>query len=171
MRLPPRSGAVVERSPPAHGNSQPYSHAHPRPQNTGSEADFSESRYYAREYAADISAILRQVPRELLLVLKTNDNLRSIDFALGSPVNSLVTTARYVQRALNEEYREAHPGWTGAVHAACASAALEVRLALLSTAGAALKVAGRVVRALGLQRHPRDAAAVVAVPPPGGAAA
>lgn len=35
-----------------------------------------------------------QVPRELLLILKTNDCLRSVDKALGAPINNFVISAR-----------------------------------------------------------------------------
>lgn len=38
--------------------------------------------------------VLRSVPREMLLMLKTNDCLRSIDASLGTPVNTFLVTAR-----------------------------------------------------------------------------
>ena len=38
---------------------------------------------YAQQYAKEISALLWKIPREVLLLLKTNDCLRSIDHALG----------------------------------------------------------------------------------------
>lgn len=45
--------------------------------------DADEAREYAADHAADINALLGRLPRELLLLLKTNDNLRSIDRSLG----------------------------------------------------------------------------------------
>ena len=38
---------------------------------------------YAGQFAREISNLLWQVPKELLLLLKTNDCLRSVDLALG----------------------------------------------------------------------------------------
>ena len=38
---------------------------------------------YAQQYAREISTLLWKVPREVLLLLKTNDCLRSVDLALG----------------------------------------------------------------------------------------
>ena len=42
----------------------------------------------------EISGLLQRMPRPLLLLLKTNDCLRSVDYALGQPVNNFVITAR-----------------------------------------------------------------------------
>ncbi|KAF5843718.1 ABC1 family-domain-containing protein [Dunaliella salina] len=41
---------------------------------------------YAMEHAVDITTMLTRVPRPLLLLLKTNDCLRSVDCCLGQPV-------------------------------------------------------------------------------------
>ena len=38
---------------------------------------------YAAQFSKEISNLLWRVPRELLLLLKTNDCLRSVDHALG----------------------------------------------------------------------------------------
>ena len=45
-------------------------------------ADAEEAREYASNHAADINALLGRVPREILLLLKTADCLRSIDRSL-----------------------------------------------------------------------------------------
>ena len=121
-----------------------------RLRNTGSDDDFSESRYYARQYAMEIGDILRKIPRELLLILKTNDNLRSIDLALGCPVNNFVTTARYVQRALNEEHRANHPGVWSAVRVRYDTAMLEARLAAFSAFTSVIRTLAWSLKALGL---------------------
>lgn len=64
--------------------------------------DNEEVKGYARKYQREISALLRRVPRELLLLLKTNDCLRSIDADLGRPLNAISITARACARALSE---------------------------------------------------------------------
>ena len=38
---------------------------------------------YAQQFAADAAKLLQRVPRALLLLLKTNDCLRSVDASLG----------------------------------------------------------------------------------------
>ena len=56
----------------------------------------------AATYAKQISDLLQRLPPPLLLLLKTNDCLRSVDMSLGQPVNTLVITARECTRALAE---------------------------------------------------------------------
>jgi aarF domain-containing kinase len=58
-------------------------------------------RNYARQYRREISTLLRRIPRELLLLLKTNDCLRSIDACLGRPLNTISITARECSVALS----------------------------------------------------------------------
>ncbi|KAL6763996.1 ABC1 family-domain-containing protein [Haematococcus lacustris] len=57
-------------------------------------------QHYAQKYASEISHMLVRMPHELLLLLKTNDCLRSVDRVLGQPVNNFVVTARECTRAL-----------------------------------------------------------------------
>eukprot|EP00879_Flechtneria_rotunda_P019542 GHRR01020529.1.p1 GENE.GHRR01020529.1~~GHRR01020529.1.p1 ORF type:complete len:166 (+),score=52.23 GHRR01020529.1:1075-1572(+) len=59
-------------------------------------------RGYAQIYARQISEMLLRMPRPLLLLLKTNDCLRSVDLSLGAPVNTFVITAKTCSRALAE---------------------------------------------------------------------
>lgn len=92
-----------------------------------------EARGYARQYADDIGVVLRTVPRELLLILKTNDCLRCVDAALGHPVNNLAITARAIERALAAEATAAHPGALTTLLNALAWAATEVRMAAITT--------------------------------------
>ncbi len=56
----------------------------------------------ARNYVKEISTILNSCPRELLLVLKTNDCLRTITNKLGNPLDQYWTTARVCARSINE---------------------------------------------------------------------
>ena len=46
--------------------------------------DGDEARAYAADHAPGITRLLGRLPRELLLLLKTNDCLRSIDAVLGT---------------------------------------------------------------------------------------
>ena len=63
----------------------------------------------ASKYAAEITQILDVVPQELLLLLKLNDNLRSINVDLGSPVNTHSISLHHCLRILNKhELESAH---------------------------------------------------------------
>jgi aarF domain-containing kinase len=62
-----------------------------------------KAQAFAADNAANISALLLKMPRPLLLLLKTNDCLRSVDFMLGNPVNSFIICARECTRALAQE--------------------------------------------------------------------
>ena len=92
----------------------------------------SKSRSYARDHSDDIGVVLRKIPRELLLILKTNDCLRAIDFALGSPVNNLVISSRYITAALAAERSAAHPGLVTALTNWADWASMELRMRALS---------------------------------------
>ncbi len=98
------------------------------------ESDKAQTKEYAKQYAAEIGDILRLLPRELLLILKTNDCLRSIDEGLGSPVNSYEIFARYIQRAINQHDRDAHPSSPFLTNIFCYAntLALETRLAIFA---------------------------------------
>ena len=73
---------------------------------SATDADAAEARAYASEHAGDINSLLARLPRELLLLLKTNDCLRSLDRSLGvSPATSFAATAAAVKEALYEAGR------------------------------------------------------------------
>lgn len=55
---------------------------------------------YAQHFLQDIIEILDTLPRQMLLLLKMNDCLRHIDYALGSPTNTMVITGKYAARAV-----------------------------------------------------------------------
>lgn len=69
----------------------------------GGEADKAVIRGYAQRYLKDIVVLLGTLPQQMLLLLKMNDCLRHIDFALGSPANNLVVAGRYAATAIYEE--------------------------------------------------------------------
>ncbi|KAG5182505.1 hypothetical protein JKP88DRAFT_255919 [Tribonema minus] len=56
-----------------------------------------------QQYFAEIQQLLARVPRDLLLLLKTNDCLRHIDRALGAPVNTFLVAARIAVDVLEQE--------------------------------------------------------------------
>lgn len=119
----------------------------------GDAGGFDEARVYAAQYAVEIGDILRQLPRELLLILKTHDNLRSLDLALGAPVNNYLTTARYCQRAVNEEHLQRHRHSLRArLRVAVDTARLEARLRAFSALATMAKLASRAMGALGIGR-------------------
>ena len=66
---------------------------------------------FAAQYFTEIVDILKTLPRDLLLVLKTNDCLRFIDGKLGSPINQFIFTLRYAHTALVAEKYKAYSGW------------------------------------------------------------
>lgn len=68
----------------------------------GTEEDKSEIQMYASQYVSEISLLLQRLPRELLLLLKTNDCLRAVDHTLGSSINTFVIIARESSRAVAE---------------------------------------------------------------------
>lgn len=68
-----------------------------------SAADQAMIRGYAKQFMKDIFDLLGVVPRQMLLLLKMNDCLRHIDFALGSPTNTLVVAGKYASRAVYED--------------------------------------------------------------------
>ena len=49
---------------------------------------------YASQFAKEISNLLWRVPRDLLLLLKTNDCLRSVDLALGQVCRPFADTTK-----------------------------------------------------------------------------
>jgi aarF domain-containing kinase len=68
-----------------------------------SQADRAVIRGYAKQFLTDIFVLLGILPRQMLLLLKMNDCLRHIDFALGSPTNTLVVAGMYASKAVYEE--------------------------------------------------------------------
>eukprot|EP01062_Namystynia_karyoxenos_P056165 TRINITY_DN47125_c0_g1_i1.p1 TRINITY_DN47125_c0_g1~~TRINITY_DN47125_c0_g1_i1.p1 ORF type:complete len:573 (+),score=222.73 TRINITY_DN47125_c0_g1_i1:78-1721(+) len=67
------------------------------------KADFYIPRVLGRQMALGVLEILGQVPEEMVLVLKCNDLLRSVQTELGLPVNYFAIMARAAQRRLNAE--------------------------------------------------------------------
>lgn len=68
-----------------------------------SQADRAVIRGYAKQFLKDIFVLLGQLPSQMLLLLKMNDCLRHIDFALGSPTNTVVIAGRYAAQAVYDD--------------------------------------------------------------------
>ena len=108
---------------------------------TGTDTERAETHSYARQYAAEIGDVLRRIPRELLLILKLNDCLRSVDLALGAPVNTLVIQARYTQQALAIEALAKRPGLMTWLWTVADAVGLEVKIQLFAVAEKILRYA------------------------------
>ena len=67
-----------------------------------SREDKAMIRGYAKHFLKDIIALLGTVPRQMLLLLKMNDCIRHINYALGQPTNTLVVAGKYASRAVYE---------------------------------------------------------------------
>ena len=77
-----------------------------------SREDKAMIRGYAKHFLKDIIALLGTVPRQMLLLLKMNDCIRHINYALGSPTNTLVVAGRYASRAVYEhQLRQPNVSW------------------------------------------------------------
>ncbi|CAM9107880.1 unnamed protein product, partial [Phaeothamnion confervicola] len=69
----------------------------------GAAAEARMVQGYVNQYMREISDMLARVPREMILLFKTNDCLRHIDRSLGAPINTLVIAARTVADVLLAE--------------------------------------------------------------------
>jgi aarF domain-containing kinase len=142
---------------------------------TGSSDDKAQTSAYARQYATEIGDVLKKIPRELLLILKTNDCLRAVDMALGAPVNNFVTVARYTQAALNAERLEERPGLATRLAVTLETLKMEARLRAFEwiVAGARLRasVSGWLGYGPGSSESATVALSAAAVAPAAAAAA
>lgn len=79
-------------------------------------------RSYVKQYFGEIVNLLGLVPSDLLLLFKTNDCLRHIDKALGTPVNTTAVVADIVSSVILEEdlseVRKGAFGWSQLVNSA-----------------------------------------------------
>ena len=71
---------------------------------------------YALPYANEIVDILSKLPRMMLFMLKTNDNLRFVDGKLGSPINQYITMLKFAHRGvINDKYKDQY-GWLSSIN-------------------------------------------------------
>lgn len=77
-----------------------------------------ELQQYAQEFSLQISEVLHRVPREMILLLKVNECLRTFDQILGTPLQSFMTTVEYCQSALVIEKKREF-GNTYAIQLSC----------------------------------------------------
>eukprot|EP01024_Parvocaulis_polyphysoides_P017827 TRINITY_DN17862_c0_g1_i2.p2 TRINITY_DN17862_c0_g1~~TRINITY_DN17862_c0_g1_i2.p2 ORF type:complete len:135 (-),score=14.05 TRINITY_DN17862_c0_g1_i2:501-905(-) len=89
---------------------------------------------FVKQYTQEISQLLLDMPRALLLLLKTNDCLRSIDRCLGQPINTFIVTARGCVRAMEEKGDTAQQGIVKNVQVLSERIRVEIRIALLRVA-------------------------------------
>ncbi|KAK5580899.1 hypothetical protein RB653_000923 [Dictyostelium firmibasis] len=69
--------------------------------NSISSEDLEKLLSGALERIKDINLLMKAMPRHLLLILRNNNLLRSINMELGSPVNRFSIMARYAAKGLN----------------------------------------------------------------------
>ena len=64
-------------------------------------------------FFSDITMLLNVIPRQLLLILKTNDLLRSIEHVLGSSTHSqsFLTMTHFCVRAIAEQEKRQSNSW------------------------------------------------------------
>lgn len=74
-----------------------------------SEEERAEAQHMAAERAKEIQDLLASLPRPLLLLLKTNDCLRSVDNSLGTPEVSSLALAREAARCRWRDSRGVGP--------------------------------------------------------------
>jgi len=86
---------------------------------------------FTGRFATEIGELLARIPRELLLLLKTNDCLRAVDAELRAGVNNYVIVARECSRALAEHRVATWPGLATRTYSAVEAIKLEARLAVL----------------------------------------
>jgi len=100
---------------------------------TGTAEEKEEIMDYSVKNASAIGELLAKIPRELLLLLKTNDNLRAVDAELGAGVSTYLITARECTKALAEHRAAQLPGWRSFAASGVERVRLESRLLGLKT--------------------------------------
>jgi len=66
---------------------------------------------WAALYGLEIQSMLSRIPRDMILLLKTNECLRHIESILGSDYSSVAIMARCCQQAINRARYDADPTW------------------------------------------------------------
>ena len=64
---------------------------------------------------AEITQLFDSIPQPLVLILKTNDCLRGIEYAIGSSVHrkSFITMSKFCLRAIGEDEVNRATSWSG----------------------------------------------------------
>lgn len=70
----------------------------------------------AEKHFFDILRTFSTIPRELLLIMKTNDLLRAMNRDLNTTFNAFRAVSYYCQLAVNKEAQRVHPGFFTQVH-------------------------------------------------------
>lgn len=103
-------------------------------------AEKDKLKQQAAVYAAEITQILDVVPQQLLLLLKTNDNLRSINSDLGSPINTHSISLHHVVRVLYDHEQAHSKSFSDSCHAVSNAISSKLRLFFLETIMAIVKI-------------------------------
>lgn len=84
---------------------------------------------WAAVYGVELQGLLARIPKEMILLLKTNECLRHIEQCLGTDYSSVATMARYCQQAINEDRRTSVGGARAQWENARETLAMELRIA------------------------------------------
>ena len=83
---------------------------------------------WAAMYGLEIQGLLSRIPKDMILLLKTNECLRHIESVLGADYSSVAIMARCCQSAINRARYEAAPHWRSALANAEESVGMEARV-------------------------------------------
>ena len=83
---------------------------------------------WAQMYGVEIQGLLSRIPKDMILLLKTNECLRHIESILGSDYSSVAIMARCCQQAINRARYDADPTWHTALTNAQETAGMEARV-------------------------------------------
>ena len=83
---------------------------------------------WAAMYGLEIQGLLSRIPKDMILLLKTNECLRHIESLLGSDYSSVAIMARCCQQAINRARYDANPTWHTALTNLQESAGMEGRV-------------------------------------------
>ena len=89
----------------------------------------------AIKFFSEVTKLLNTIPRQLLLILKTNDLLRSIEHTLGSSTHSrsFLTMTHFCVRAIAEQEKRQSSSWLKKTRI---STSMRVQLLMIKVYGA-----------------------------------
>ena len=86
----------------------------------------------AQQRLQEVTYLLRSVPRDLLLLLRTDDCLRSLEHRLNVPLNTVATTARACTRARHADNARGRHGLLRRLSTVTDRAQVEVRIMVMA---------------------------------------
>ena len=99
---------------------------------------------WAAMYGLEIQGLLSRIPKDMILLLKTNECLRHIESILGSDYSSVSIMARCCQQAINRARYDADPTWHTTLANVQETAGMEARVMVFEALMALHKVMRRL---------------------------